>query len=259
MPAHRFPTAEPLTLDLRLHRGAVRVTAAETDETTVDISGREAAGAMRVELAGRHLLVAPVHRIGRHHLDVVVRLPAGSEVRIAAASAEVTVEGPVATATISCASGRVQVAEVDGRAELQSASGAVRVGTVHGPLELRSASGSLEVDRVTGDCTARSASGPITIGGADGDVTAQSASGSIRVREAHRGTVDVHSTSGSVEVGVRRGTLVWLDVVSTSGRVRSDLAGDEPGEVGGAALTLRARTVSGSVSITAAGPTAIAL
>jgi DUF4097 and DUF4098 domain-containing protein YvlB len=254
---HRFPASGPLTLDVRLHRGAVHVTAVDTDEVTVDITGRGAAEAMRVELTGKHLVIAPVHRVGRHHLDVVVRLPAGSEVRIAAASADVTVEGAVATATVSCASGRVEVAEVDGRAELQSASGAVRVGTVHGPLDLRSASGSLEVDRVTGDCTARSASGPITIGGADGDVTARSASGRIRVREAHRGTVDVHSTSGSVEVGVRRGTLVWLDVASTCGRVSSDLAGDEAGD--GAALTLRARTVSGSVSVTAAGPTAIAL
>ena len=266
---HTFSTPSPITLELRVHRGAVHVTAAETTDTTVDIGGPDSEP-MRVDLSadGRRLVIEPVRRTGRHHVDVTVRLPAGSTVRIGAAAAEVTVEGTVAEATVSCAAGRVQVADVDGRTEVHTASGSARLGTVRGPLQLRSASGAVEVEHVTGACSAHSASGEITIGAAEGDISARSASGSIRVREAHRGTVDLHSTSGSVAVGVRRGTLVWLDVSSTSGRVHSDLEADDTRDPSGggrsargteAALTLRARTVSGSVSVTPAGPTPIAL
>jgi DUF4097 and DUF4098 domain-containing protein YvlB len=258
---HRFSTPAPITLDLRLHRGSITVTATETAETTVDIGGRHADG-MRVDLSadGRRLVVAPVrHELGRHHIDVAVHLPVRSEVRLGAAAADITVEGVVEAASVSCASGRVRLDEVDGPADVQAASGTVRIGTVRGRLDLQSASGSVEVDRVGGECTARSASGSIEIGSADADVSARSASGSIRVREAHRGTVDLHSTSGSVAVGVRQGTLVWLDVVSTAGRVESHLAADQPAAADGSPLTVRARTVSGTVSITSAGPTPIAL
>jgi DUF4097 and DUF4098 domain-containing protein YvlB len=260
--SHRFPAAGPVTLDVRLHGGSITVTAADTDETAVEITGRQADEAFRVDSSGdgRRVVVEPVgHRFHRHRHDIAVRLPAGSEVHLAAAAGLLTVEGRVAAATVSCASGRIRIDEVDGRADVSSASGTVELGTVRGAVDVRTASGAVEVGRAGGECTLRSASGQLTVGVADAGVTARSASGSIRVREAHRGTVDLHSTSGSVAVGVRQGTLVWLDVVSTAGRVESDLAADEPGTAEGSPLTVRARTVSGSVSITSAGPTAIAL
>jgi hypothetical protein len=84
-------------------------------------------------------------------------------------------------------------------------------------------------------------------------------SAGIRIREAHQGTVDLGSTSGSIAVGVRRGTLTWLDVSSTGGRVRSDLTEDAGDAGDGPLLTLRAHSVSGGIHLSPTGTPAIAL
>ena len=47
--------------------------------------------------------------------------------------------------------------------------------------------------------------------------------------EVVRGTVELTTTSGVLEVGIRAGTAAWLDVSSTSGKVRNSLdARDNP-------------------------------
>ena len=75
-------------------------------------------------------------------------------------------------------------------------------------------------------------------------------SGSVQVRDVQRGVVDLSSTSGSVTVGVRRGTLVWLDLSSVSGRTRSDLEADGAAPMGDEEpLTLTVRSVSGSITV----------
>lgn len=250
---HRFATPAPITLRLRNHAGTVEVVAADGEETTVDISSRLEDPAV-VELSGdgRTLTVEPrPRRIHRHPIDMVVHLPAGSDLDLHTAAARVRVRGPVGRVDVATASGEVTIDEAAGSVDVGSASGSAHVGRTAGPLAFRSASGSLDVGLVRGACTARSASGSVTIGCAEDDVAAESVSGSVVVRESHRGTVDVRSTSGAVSVGVRKGTLVWLDVSSVSGRTRSDLVGEEGGDPGaGAPLTVRARSVSGSVSVT---------
>jgi hypothetical protein len=258
-----FPTPNPISLQLRNAAGSVEIIAGDSAETTVDITSGFGDPPVRIELSsdGRTLTVEPENRRRYHHrINMKVGLPTGSEVHVETASASVTVRGAVARLDLTTASGAIDVDQVDGRAEVGSASGSAQVGTVAGPLGFRSASGSLRVHRTGDRCEARSASGSVTIGLADGDVAAKTVSGRVTVGEAHRGTVDVGSTSGSVEVGVRRGTLVWLDVTSVTGRARSDLDADvAPADPGGAPLTVRAQSVSGSVTITSTGTSAIAL
>ena len=258
----RFPTPSPITLRLRNHAGSVEVVASESTETTVDITSRtDDAAVVEMSGDGRTLTIEPrQRRLHRHAIDMVVHLPVGSDLRIQAAAAQIRVRGAVGEVEVDNAAGRVHIDEAQGAVHVGSASGSAKVGRAGGPLSFRSASGSLEVDRVGGACTARSASGSVTIGVADDDVAAHSVSGSVVVREAHRGTVDVGSTSGRVAVGVRRGTLAWLDVSSVSGRTSSNLASEDPAAVAdGAPLTVRARSVSGSVDVTSSGTGAIAL
>ena len=52
-------------------------------------------------------------------------------------------------------------------------------------------------------------------------MSAVSASGDVTVRDAARGEVICKSTSGDVAIGVRKGTLVWLDLTTVSGRTTS--------------------------------------
>jgi DUF4097 and DUF4098 domain-containing protein YvlB len=101
-----------------------------------------------------------------------------------------------------------------------------------------------------------SVSGRIRIGVAEDSVRAKVVSGSITVEEACAGEVVVSATSGRVVVGVRRGVTARLDLSTLSGRVRSELPVEDTAPTGGAALDLRARTVSGDILVTAATPAA---
>ena len=260
MTTHRFPTPTPIDLYVENAAGSVDVFADAQAETTVDIAGRIPEEVV-VELTGQRLTIRPRrrHRLRHQRLDITVHLPAGSTVEAVTAAAGVTVRGTIASLEATAASASVSVDDVTGAVSVGSASGSLRAGAIGGPLSFRSASGSLRADKVGGECTASSASGSITIGVVDDDVAASSVSGAVAVREAHRGTVELSATSGSVEVGVRRGTVAWLDVSSVGGRVRSDLTDEGAPTSGGAALTVRARSVSGHVAVVPAGAPPIAL
>jgi DUF4097 and DUF4098 domain-containing protein YvlB len=253
---HRFPGAEPVSLHLLVDRGSVDVVATDTDEVLVDITSRHDEEVYRVVFAeaGRHLSIEPIRRWRSHpRVSITVRVPTGSSLDAQTASAHVEVRGPLASAQVRTASGSIALDQVEGPVEASSASGGVRVGTVGSTLAFTSASGSLRADHVRGDCEARTASGSITIGTAEADVAAKSVSGSVKVGEARAGTLDLHATSGSIGVGVRRGTLVWLDVTSVAGRVTSNLTDESSPGSSEHPLHLRAHSVSGSIQIASAG------
>jgi DUF4097 and DUF4098 domain-containing protein YvlB len=249
---HRFPVAEPVALHLAVDCGSLEIVATDTDEAVVEITSREDDEVYRVELAegGRHLSIDPVRRWRSHpRVAVVVRLPKGSSVDAQTASAHLEVRGPLASAGVRTASGSIALDEVDGPVQATSASGGVRIGRAGSTVTFASASGSLRADHIVGDCQARTASGSITIGTAEADVAARSVSGSVKVGEARTGTLDLHATSGSIGVGVRRGTLVWLDVTSVAGRVTSNLAGEDAPSTAEHPLNVHAHSVSGSIQI----------
>jgi hypothetical protein len=254
----------PASLEVTLARGSLRVTAKDVPDITVEV-----VGGPRQELRihrstdGRQVVVEYPHKgfgFGRHaRFDLAATVPIGTELRATTASASITTAGVLGAVEVTSASGGVRLDEVRERAEVSTASGGLRATAIGGPLSFRTASGSLDVDRTGAEAIAKTVSGSITVGLAGGDLHASTVSGSIRVREAHQGTVDLGSTSGSIGVGVRRGTLTWLDVSSTSGRVRSELAedGSDPGV--GPVLTLRAHSVSGAIHLSSTGTPAIAL
>src|SRR5207247_8523504 len=87
--------------------------------------------------------------------------------------------------------------------------------------------------------------GDVVVRDACGDVTANSVSGDQKLEAVVEGVVKAQSVSGDVEIGVRRGSRVYLDCNTLSGETSSELeltgdAGDE-GPLG----ELRTRTVSG--------------
>jgi hypothetical protein len=257
---HRFPAPQPIDLFVKARRGTVEILAGDGPETIVEITSRHDDPVVVVEASEDHRRVSVevprgYRRHGGHHhrLDIVVRLPAGSTVDVSTASASVTTRGVLAGAELSTASGAVAVEQATGDVSVQSASGAIRLGTVGGETRLRTASGSMRVATATGPCRASTASGSLDVGWAGHDVDAKSASGSVTVRDAVRGRIAVDATSGNVTIGVRKGTLVWLDLTSVSGRTRSDLTPDSPDEAAdtpsGAPLEVRVRTVSGNITV----------
>jgi DUF4097 and DUF4098 domain-containing protein YvlB len=250
----RFPTPQPVRVDVHNPRGSIEVVAADATESTVDITSRldDVDAVVRLDSSGTSLLVdIPRRRFGKQpRVAVVERVPHGSWVAADAASASIAVRGPVAGLQLRSASGGIQAEEAHGPVGVRTASGSVRLGSVHGTLEVRGVSGSVRVVEIDDDASVRVVSGSIEVGTAAAGLRATSVSGSIDVREAQRGTVDLTSTSGGISVGVRRGTLVWLDLSSVSGRTQSSLAADHTVPGGEEEpLTLSARSVSGSITV----------
>ena len=77
--------------------------------------------------------------------------------------------------------------------------------------------------------------------------TMRSAYGAVRIRDIVRGAVRVDGSYGSVDVGVRRGTAVWVDATAQHGVVRTDLAADAGPVEGEDTVELRIRTGYGSI------------
>jgi DUF4097 and DUF4098 domain-containing protein YvlB len=252
---HRFATAGPITLHLRSARGTVQVVASDLSETVVEVVGRHDDPHTRVEASddGRSVTVAVTRhrRLGNPpRLDITVRLPAGSTADLATASADITTTGPLDRVHVRTASGSIWVEQAGGDAEARSASGDIRLGRIGGAATLQSASGDLHVASAGGRCSASTASGEVEVGAAGGDVDARSASGDIAVRDAVQGRLVLHATSGDVVVGVRKGTLVWLDLTTVSGRTTSELDAEEAvDETGEQPLAVTVRTVSGSITV----------
>ena len=213
-----FDTPEPVQLSAENGSGRVHVSATETTETLVVVTGRHA-GEAEVTQEGRTIRVAPPRRRAGFFgsddgLDIEVTLPVGSDVAIRTGSADVRTTGPVGTAQVKTGSGDVEVGRNRGPAVVKSGSGDVR---------FREA--TTEVSVMTG-------------------------SGDLVIDTAREGRFHAKGASGSIHVGIPAGTPVWTDITTLSGRIHSDVEGaGEPAE-GAAHVELRASTVSGDVVLT---------
>jgi DUF4097 and DUF4098 domain-containing protein YvlB len=101
-----------------------------------------------------------------------------------------------------------------------------------------------------------SASGDVRVEESTGPVKVNTASGDVQLRSVAEGEVNVHSASGDVEVGIAKGSRLFVDAQSLSGETSSELelesgspvAGDE-----GPLVELRAQTMSGDIAVRRAG------
>ena len=173
---HRFPVTDPPpAVEVRNPSGSVTVEARDdADEITVQITALDSSAEQlldRVDLFFTHARLqvqVPERRLLRTPgFAISVITPAGSSVRVAAASADTTLRGRLGDLELTTASGDVTVAEC-ASLELRTASGDARVGTVSGrmnsqlpdddgaagdgpaqlSLTLRSVSGDLRIRRV---------------------------------------------------------------------------------------------------------------
>lgn len=261
-----FRTPEPVDLRVKNAAGTVEVTAADVPTSTVAFTAiddtadaHELVAASTAELDGDVLRVDVPDRHGwkplsrKRRVAVTVTVPTGSALAVKSASAVVSSSGRFASASVDNASGRVTLDRADGAVQVHLASGDVTVAG-GGAVSVHSASGDVEIGHATGDVDVQSVSGAVRIGVAESSVRAKVVSGSLAVADARAGTVVVSATSGDLRVGVRRGVTARLDVSSMSGRIRSELPVEDTAPSGGAPLEVRARTISGSILITAATP-----
>jgi DUF4097 and DUF4098 domain-containing protein YvlB len=276
-----FDTPEPISVDVELVVGELRIIAGERSETVVDVRPGDpsvsddvkAANETRVEFeAGR--LVVHAAKGWRHYtpfgtggtVAVAIEVPAGSQVAATLSVGNAHAGGPLGACRLKTAMGNLSVEDagelhlktshgnitVDrgtGLADLHSGSGRIRIGEIDGPLVVRNSNGDTRVGEVTGDLRVKSANGDIAVGRAPASVMARTASGDIRIGEVVRGVVSLRTAAGELEVGIGAGTAAWLDVNSGHGRVRNDLDITEGPDAGDDTVEVRARTGMGDIVI----------
>jgi DUF4097 and DUF4098 domain-containing protein YvlB len=278
-----FETAGALRVVVVNAVGRVSIAAAETTSTHVTLDADTADAEELVERAtvesapfgdGHVVTVKVPQRHGlkfmrRNGVSIMVTLPAGADIEVVTASADIDLTGALGNLNLKTASGDV---DADGRAgevkamtssgdvvigqaagpvTVKSASGDLRVSQSDGSLNAATASGSVEVGAVTGRLEVRCTSGDVRLGYVSGDAHIVAVSGDIRVSSYATGRLHVRSVSGDVAVGIAPGATLSVDAESMSGAVRSDIPlSDTPSATKGAPdVIVTARSVSGAVII----------
>ena len=214
-----FDTTTPVTAVLDLAAGRVQLIAADRTTTTVEIRPANPAKSRDVK-AAEQTTVAFADGVLRvtgaesktplfgaaGSVEITIQLPAGSDVRATAAAAELRGVGRLGEVVFD---GAYQQIKIDEAASLR----------------LTAVDGDVEVGRLTG---------PAQISTARGD---------IRLAEAHRGTVELSTQSGSISVGAAAGVSASLDAGTTHGRISNTLKNNDTTE-----LDIHATTAHGDIT-----------
>ncbi|MDH6538713.1 DUF4097 domain-containing protein [Streptomyces lavendulae] len=272
-----FDTPEPISVTARVEAGSLQFTAGDRLDTVVEARPRDpkrdldvrTADQTEVTYTGGVLTIRTPksNLLGRTGtVDVTVELPTGSRIDTTGAWTQVVGEGRLGEVRVKTSSGDVRldttgplkltashgsitVDRIEGTAEITTSSGSLRVGVVDGPAVLKNSHGTTTVGAATGEIRVSGANGDIEIRRAEGPVTATTAHGTLRVGEVTRGTIQLETSYGAIEVGVREGTAAWLDVNSGHGQVRNSLTASEtPGEAEDT-VKIRARTRYGNIDV----------
>jgi len=222
---------------------------------------RYASGLLTIRTPKGRRLIGPSGAV-----EVTVELPTGSRLDVAGAAASVIGEGRFGEVKVKTTAGDVRldttgplkltashasitVDRVDGTAEITSSTGHMRVGTVDGTAVLKNSHGSTTVGTVTGELRLSGAHGGIDIERAEASVTGTTTNGHLRLADVARGTVQLETSNGSIEIGIRPGTAAWLDISSNRGQVRNTLAASEAPEQTEDTVKVRARTNWGNIDV----------
>ncbi|MFG3207624.1 DUF4097 domain-containing protein [Streptomyces sp. NPDC048192] len=278
-----FDTPEPISVTAHVEAGSIRFVAGDRADTLVEVRPRDpkqdrdvrAAEQTEVTHAGGALTVrTPKQRTSLRRpgtVDVTVELPTGSRVDMTGGWAQVLGEGRLGEVRVKTSSGDVRldttgplqltashgsstVDRVEGKAEITTSTGSLRVGTVDGSAVLKNSHGTTTVGTVTGELRVSGGHGDIDIARAESSVAATTAHGNVRAADVARGTVQLETSYGAIEIGIREGTAAWLDVSSGSGQVRNMLTASQAPEQSVDTVEVRARTRHGNIDILRAKP-----
>lgn len=275
-----FDTPEPISVTLELGVGNVRIAASDRTDTTIEIrpsdesdeSDVQAAQRVRVDYANGVLQIAgPKARIfdfsrKTRSVEVSIDLPSGSQVsgevqvgdltgtgrlgecrfKTSAGSIQLERTGPL---RVDTAAGHVTAADVAGNAEIHTGSGKVRIGEIEGSVVVKNSNGDTAIAAATGDVRVRSANGDISVDRAGAGVEAKTSNGSIRLGEVARGSVELGTAMGDLEVGIAEGTAAWLEVDTAFGQVRNLLDNATGPEASDETVEVRAHTSFGGITI----------
>jgi DUF4097 and DUF4098 domain-containing protein YvlB len=272
-----FDTPEPISVTVEFDIGYARVVGSPRTETLVEVlpsNGAEdadvrAAQETRVTYNGGALLVKGARKrslFGRPgSVDIVVEVPAGSDVRGTTAVGDLSCEGRLGECRLRTAAGAIHVEEA-AAVHLRSSHGDIRVrrverdadvtgsgridvGEVGGTAAVRNANGETTIGEVAGEVRVSSSNGRISVAVAHAGIEAKSAYGNIHVGDLARGRALLRTSAGDVEVGIRGTTAAWLDVHTSLGSIRNSLTPSDGPAEGRETVEVRARTSLGDIIV----------
>jgi DUF4097 and DUF4098 domain-containing protein YvlB len=280
VPTFDTPEAVPVELDLVVAN--TTIDASYRVDTVIEVRPSdpgqrpdvEAAENTRIELVDGRLLVRQPRQkrlvFGKPgSVEVTVELPTGTPVRAKNAVGEFRATGELGDSTFRSATGDIHLDRVGalelhtsagattvehatGRAEITTGSGELRVRRLDGPAVLKNSNGATWIGFAGDDLRVKAANGNITVDRTAGGVTAQSSNGNIRVGELVRGAAALKTSFGGIEVAVRRGTAVRLDLYTNFGKVRNELDATDGPAAAEETAELEARTSYGDITISRA-------
>jgi DUF4097 and DUF4098 domain-containing protein YvlB len=282
-----FETPEPILATIEVVAGDLRITARDRADTVVEVRPSDpshepdvrAAEQTRVEMTSDGLLVKGPKQRGLPRslvgpslfgkagsVDVTIDLPAGSRLRADAGLAALRSTGRLAecqaktgageidlestgAADLTTGAGGITVGRVSGRAEIKTGTGRIRLTEIDGPAVVQNANGETWIGVVTGNLQVRASNGAISIDRADGDVTAKTANGSLRIGSVSRGTANLKTSMGEIEIGIAAGTAALVDAQTRLGHVRNGLAATDSPQPADETAEVHAETSFGDIII----------
>lgn len=264
-----FETPGSVSLQIKLPSGRVVVTTADEPRTTVEVvalgrRGQDAVDEIAItmdERSGRHVVRVeqrdrfrwgPIQITWGGDYECRVTCPPGTDLELSGPATDVRVDGELGEVTARTASGDIRLQDVAGPLQVKTASGDVSVNAVRGNATIGTVSGDVSVERLAAPLAARAVSGDITIGTVAAELGISTTSGDVQVKAVLAGDVRIQTVSGDVRIGIARGTRVWVDATSVSGKLDSELGLDDQAvevQAEGAVVPLNVKTVSGDVSV----------
>jgi DUF4097 and DUF4098 domain-containing protein YvlB len=273
-----FTTPQPILVTLDLAAGDARISAGEREDTVVEVAPRDASRPADVRAAeqarvefdnGRLHVRTPRQGLSFNKggfVEVTIALPTGSRVDGHTGAGTLHADGTLADCTLKSGAGDIRL-ERTGRVQLTSGagditvegaagdakvatgSGEVRLGAVARHAVIKNGNGVIAVGDAGGELRLIGANGDITVERAAGNVVAKTANGSVRVGEVARGTVDLGTAYGDIEVGIAEGTAARLDVRTHFGSIRQGLDAAQAPPKTAQTVTVRGRTAYGDIVI----------
>jgi DUF4097 and DUF4098 domain-containing protein YvlB len=257
-----FDTPSPISIRLDVSGGSVRVLASDRTDTVVTVRpGNErrsadvqAAEQTRVEYVDGRLVVTSPRRArllfmgNMPSVEIELLVPEGSALEAALTAGAVDCDGRLGDVRIDNRYGDIRI---DAAATLhaRTSAGDVTVSRVDGDADAGTSYGSIRVGEATGALRLDSACGDITVQNAQASVTASTKYGQVSVLRAAGGALDLATSYGTVEAGIRENTPAWLDLESSAGKVRNLLTPSDAPDDGEQPVRIRARTAYGDIVV----------
>jgi len=276
-----FATPEPISVTLDLASANLRLIASDRADTVVEVRPSRPSKAADVKAAEQADIEFVDGRLRLHtskglryyswfgtgeSVDITVELPTGSAVHGEISYGNVRTEGRLGACAVKTGAGEitldeagpielrtgaggVSIAVAIGHADVETGSGGVRIREIDGSAAIKNSYGDTTIGAVTGELRVKGAYGSIWVDSALGSVDVKTAHGSVRLDEVVRGEVRLESSYGALEVGIRQGTAVWLDVATQHGSVLNSLGAQEGPGASDETAEVRARSSWGDIVI----------